>query len=101
MLETLHALSGVHAFILAVEPMTEDTFLGGTVLAREYWRGLRGGGETGAKGLQTYCSKKGQTIASDEGPSLVALKNSTHAVTASEIKTEVYTAFRDLLRYVE
>lgn len=103
-LETLHALSGVHAFILAVEPTTEDAFLGGTVLAREYWRGMRGGGEAGAKGLQAFCLKKTPAITSGESPSsssTTADAPMPRASTAKTIKAEVYTNVRDALRWVQ
>lgn len=102
-LDTLHALSGVQAFILAVEPTAEGAFLGGTVLAREYWRGMRGGGEAGAKSLQTFCLKKMQEITSGESYSSGSTTADAHiqrASNAKTIKAEVYTNIRDALRWV-
>ncbi|KAF7986510.1 hypothetical protein HWV62_31337 [Athelia sp. TMB] len=101
-LETLHALSGIHSFILAADPISGDAFLGGTVLAREFWRGLRGGGEAGAKGLHAFCLKKTRTPLQgpNESSTPASASVDTKRGSSSSVKAEVYTTVRDALRWV-
>ncbi|KIM39822.1 hypothetical protein M413DRAFT_37741, partial [Hebeloma cylindrosporum] len=56
-LESLADTSGVQAFLLAVDPndLTDGGFLGGSLIGREFWREMRGGGEHGARAFKTHC----------------------------------------------
>jgi hypothetical protein len=98
-LESLHEATGVHSLILAVDPLdVGDTgFVGGTVLAREFWRGLRGGGEKGLAALRA------QTKAITKQPEAGLLDNAALGKTLSpayKLKTEVYSRVRAALRCV-
>ena len=59
-LESLYEVSGVQSFLLAVDPYnpSDGGFLGGSVMGREFWRGLRGGGEAGAKAFKSHCLRE-------------------------------------------
>ncbi|KIM84820.1 hypothetical protein PILCRDRAFT_5867 [Piloderma croceum F 1598] len=110
--ESLHSLSGNHSFFLTVDPADAENngFLGGTVLGREFWRGIRGGGHAGAKNFRLHCLKKAEMV-----NTITALQNSNStdgetltlgaAATAlskrgpaSSLKAEVYANVRDALR---
>lgn len=122
-LESLHTLSQADSFFLIVDPIdhSDEGFLGGTMLGREFWRGLRGGGENGAKNFKAYCLKNakpvtptvdfmvpnaesgssssnaGQAITSATAP---ASANLSKAGPSRALKAEVYTKVRDALRSV-
>jgi hypothetical protein len=59
-LESLYEVSGIQSFLLAVDPKnpSDDGFLGGSVVGREFWRGMRGGGDAGAKAFKTHCLRE-------------------------------------------
>ena len=59
-LESLYEVSGIQSFLLAVDPNdpSDGGFLGGSVIGREFWRGMRGGGEAGAKAFKTHCLRE-------------------------------------------
>src|ERR1700730_12351442 len=107
-LESLHATSGVQSFLVAVDPTHGPTnilpgagFLGGTIVGREFWRGMRGGGEAGATAFRAYCakapSKTAQSVVSD-GPTPGTAQGSS-APNAGALKTELYAAIRTALRF--
>jgi len=107
-LESLCQVSGVHSFILAVDPTdpADRGFLGGTLLGREFWRGLRSGGELGAKNFRLHCL--GTTHTTDDGPTPDPPTTSADpgpssstkrlAMTANAVKTEIYASVRSALR---
>ncbi|KAF7316818.1 hypothetical protein HMN09_00414900 [Mycena chlorophos] len=90
-LESLSATAGVESFVLAVDPTEDGTsdpgFLGGSVVGREYWRGMRGGGEPGARAFKSHCVKAFQ-----------ASVPSTSTSNARTIKSTLYDAVRTALR---
>ena len=98
-IESLQAVSGVQAFVLAVDPCDSSMngFLGGSLLGRDFWRTLRGGGEAGAKAFKTHCLKhpQEQTAASD-----LPVAEGSHQTPAQLLKAELYDKVRVLLRYV-
>lgn len=59
-LESLSDTSGVQAFILAVDPndLADGGFLGGSLIGREFWRQMRGGGDHGARAFKTHCASR-------------------------------------------
>jgi len=59
-LESLSDTSGIQAFLLAVDPndLADGGFLGGSLIGREFWRGMRGGGEHGARAFKTHCASR-------------------------------------------
>ncbi|KDR76251.1 hypothetical protein GALMADRAFT_67652 [Galerina marginata CBS 339.88] len=105
-LESLSATSGVQAFILAVDPneASDGGFLGGSVIGREFWRGLRGGGEQGAKAFKAHATAHLQKPATDPAavqPPTIERQTSTpppKAGPAKSLKTEVYESVRNALR---
>lgn len=111
-LESLDKLTNTQSFFLTIDPNdpTDQGFLGGTILGREFWRGLRGGGDTGAKNFRTFCLKHtgqntlqavpGRTSVSGQNVANVPLPSHTKRGPASELKAQVYSAVRDTLRYV-
>jgi hypothetical protein len=113
-LESLHSLSGTHSFVLTVDPTdaADEGFLGGTVLGREFWRGLRGGGDAGANNFRSHCLKKAEratittttqtnNLSSGETSlSGAALTAASKRSPASSLKADVYANVRDALRYV-
>lgn len=117
-LESLLSIGGLESFFLAVDPYdpTDEGFLGGTLLGREFWRGHRGCGAAGARAFQTHCQKSiaGQLPLPQEVPAYpiavpptshihVPVVQPTNAVKkspASTLKTEVYASVRNALRSV-
>ncbi|KAG7089604.1 hypothetical protein E1B28_011270 [Marasmius oreades] len=115
-LESLSHIWGTQSFILAVDPYypANESFLGGTTAGREFWRGLRHGGETGAMSFKQKCLKAVQNTFSqrnyDESSSNTA---PTHELadtsarsskqqlsTAREVKSALYDGIRNSLRSV-
>ncbi|KAJ7227210.1 hypothetical protein GGX14DRAFT_348318 [Mycena pura] len=104
-LESLCNASGVQSFLLAVDPSdaTGFGFLGGSVLGREYWRGLRGGGDGGAKAFKVHCFKNltpPPVPSNAEAPSF-AVSSSAPAPkhsSARSVKTDLYDGVRKALR---
>ncbi|KAI0033068.1 hypothetical protein K488DRAFT_48462 [Vararia minispora EC-137] len=96
-LESLHESTGIHSLLLSVDPLepADDGFVGGTVLAREFWRGLRGGGEKGIAALRA------QARAIDQQPEVTDCDDTKSRKTpAYKLKTEVYSRVRTALRAV-
>ncbi|GJE88642.1 hypothetical protein PsYK624_047250 [Phanerochaete sordida] len=62
-LEYLQTICGLQSFYLAVNPgdPSDQGFLGGTLLGREFWRGYRGCGEPGARAFREYCTNASAT----------------------------------------
>ncbi|EIN04899.1 hypothetical protein PUNSTDRAFT_107750 [Punctularia strigosozonata HHB-11173 SS5] len=114
MLEALHEVASVHSFMLSVDPLCkhDEGFLGGTILGREFWRGLRGGGVSGARAFKAEAIKErslatasiGGSMEAPYRPSSVPSSNlasgSSNAKKgpASALKSEVYAAVRNALR---
>ncbi|KAF8917453.1 hypothetical protein CPB85DRAFT_1215200 [Mucidula mucida] len=94
-LENLQTLSGVHSFMLAVDPTDPgmDGFLGGSWLGRDFWRNLRAGGDSGAKAFKVQCVKHLQATGE---PS--AAVESSHTTPAHALKSELYDKVRTSLR---
>ena len=107
-LETLSTSSCVQSFLLAVDPydLLDGGFLGGSVIGREFWRGLRGGGEVGARAFKTHCTTQLQTKAvHDTKPtSSIERQPSVPPVPkpyqAKSMKNELYEKVRIALRSV-
>ncbi len=108
-LENLSTTSGVQSFLLAVDPFDplDSGFLGGSLLGREFWRGLRGGGETGARSFRTHCMAQLQSknIQKDDGSTPPAepqppLPPTPKAHHAKSLKNELYESVRHALRFV-
>ena len=100
-LESLHDVSGVHSFLLAVDPSdsADEGFLGGTVLGREFWRGLRGGGCMGATAFKLHCFKAAEAISSGQGDSSKQMAaTSVKRTPATAIRTTLYANIRKALR---
>ncbi|KAF7796605.1 hypothetical protein EIP86_007787 [Pleurotus ostreatoroseus] len=125
-LSSLHAAAGLHALFLVVDPAdaADGGFLGGTPLAREWWRGQRGGGAQGARALQAFCRRgegggvleiaaraqagsggHAQVQAADAAPTPGPVQSvqSAEATTvrkgpAGTTKAEVYASIRNALR---
>lgn len=97
----------MHSFLLAVDPgdPTYEGFLGGSVLGREFWRGLRGGGDAGAKTFKLHCLKARESTNNNGSSSSSAVLAVTTASgskrgPANSLKTEVYALARAALRYL-
>ena len=102
-LESLAETSGVQSFLLAVDPHdpADAGFLGGSVSGREFWRGLRGGGESGAKSFKLYCQSHnifnpGDT--QDQYPPPLPQASTSKAPPARSLKAELYDHVRKALR---
>lgn len=105
-LESLHAATGTQAFVLAIDPNDESDqgFLGGSIVGREFWRGLRGGGENGAKMFKLYCQKNlSQSAIRNCGEEQVAVPSQPVTTSkqgpAKALKNELYDQVRNALRY--
>ena len=102
-LESLSEVAGVQSFILAVDPSesSDNGFLGGSVVGREFWRGLRSGGEGGARSFKTYSlnhlqhQHPGRNAVHIPKPSTPPPK----AGSARSLKNELYESVRNALRY--
>ncbi|KAI5119441.1 hypothetical protein M0805_008380 [Coniferiporia weirii] len=103
LLESLLEVSGHHSLVLVVDPADseDDGFLGGSVTGREYWRGLRNGGSTGARNFKEYCRKS-----LDSGLSSQYTRRTETAAGASRqtpavtLKNNLYVEMRSRLRAV-
>lgn len=102
-LENLSTSSGVQSFLLAIDPFdsSDGGFLGGSLLGREFWRGLRGGGETGARSFRSHylAQLQSKTLQRDitpaePQPSLPPVPK------AKLLKNELYESVRHALRFV-
>lgn len=107
MLESLHDASGVQSFLLAIDPYQDNAvdsgFLGGSLHGREFWRGLRGGGEPGAKAFKLHCMKHvDPSLNSDEDVDSSGKTPHTpgpKSLPARSLKTELYESVRKALRF--
>ncbi|KAF9565282.1 hypothetical protein CPC08DRAFT_704810 [Agrocybe pediades] len=103
-LESLAATSGVQAFVLAVDPhdASDAGFLGGSLLGREFWRGMRAGGESGAKAFKQHCTSHLHAAAQAERQRQAAeqevLPPSLKTGLSKSVKSELYEAVRTALR---
>ena len=105
-LESLCEVSGIQSFLLAVDPdnPSDGGFLGGSVLGREFWRGLRGGGEAGAKSFKAHCVRElephlASVSSQEEGSSSRAMSVPVKQAPAKSLKTDLYENVRKALRY--
>ncbi|KAH9917037.1 uncharacterized protein B0H18DRAFT_884190 [Fomitopsis serialis] len=102
-LESLEEIAGLQSFFLVVNPNdpSDEGFLGGTVLGREFWRCHRGCGAAGARLSQEQCTKVKQANTSGE-PALsdAPLVNAPprRKGPASSLKSDVYSSVRDAVR---
>jgi hypothetical protein len=102
-LESLSEVAGVQSFILAVDPSepSDGGFLGGSVVGREFWRGLRGGGEGGARALKAYSINHLQRQPASRN--IVHIPKSSSPPpkggVAKSLKNELYESVRNALRY--
>ncbi|KAF9003968.1 hypothetical protein BDQ17DRAFT_1541630 [Cyathus striatus] len=107
-LESLCETAGVQSFLLAVDPFdaSDAGFLGGSVMGREFWRGMRGGGEAGARTFKSQFVKH-QPQPSLQPPRTESLPSTSSAQTiaspskitpAKSLKLELNDAIRKALR---
>lgn len=103
-LESLYEVSGIQSFLLAIDPNKPDDvgFLGGSVIGREFWRGLRGGGEAGAKAFKSHCLRE---LESNPPPAFTTEKLPSRSgsapikqAPAKSLKNELYEHVRTALR---
>ncbi|CAA7266994.1 unnamed protein product [Cyclocybe aegerita] len=104
-LESLSETSGVESFLLAVDPHepTDAGFLGGSLRGREFWRGMRGGGEGGARLFKSHLVNQLQT--QQRVTAVVQTRDLERQVStppkggpSRSIKTELYESVRSALR---
>lgn len=112
-LELLEQSAGFQSFFLVINPKDpkDEGFLGGTLLGREFWRNHRGCGSTGAQAFRFYCSKAVESPATTSQITQQTPYISTQPSPSSNVaaptpkspanitKSEVYTAFRNAIRY--
>ncbi|KAJ4477171.1 hypothetical protein J3R30DRAFT_3483044 [Lentinula aciculospora] len=115
-LESLSGVFGVESFLLAVdsEDISNQAFLGGSVRGREFWRGMRGGGESGAKVFKEQSVKKKdskslhsvaheQHVPSDDlykSDSTSPVITVSSKQSAKNVKVDLYEGVRKALRTV-
>ncbi len=106
-LESLADLTGVQSFLLAVDPHSPHDmgFLGGSLVGREYYRGLRGGGTAGAGFFKAYAQKRVPSTSQEEVDSQVVTAQSNPVAppvvrSARQTKVDLYEIIRSQLRYV-
>ena len=109
-LESLSTSSGVQSFLLAVDPFnpSDGGFLGGSLVGREFWRGFRGGGETGARSFKIHSTA--QLRSKDEHldfastqttvPPQLSVPPAPKLYHAKSLKNELYESVRSALRCV-
>jgi len=103
-LESLEQVSGIHSFVLAVDPSDahDQGFLGGSMLGREFWRDLRGGSDGGVKNFKAHCMRHGDARTSsliiDPQLSQAVASSPPKRGPASSLKAEVYAKVRNALR---
>ncbi|PBK75777.1 hypothetical protein ARMSODRAFT_877659 [Armillaria solidipes] len=97
LLETLQEISGVESFVLAVDPPEPgvEGFLGGSLLGREFWRNLRGGGDSGARAFRLHCTKRQTSVVQGSSSSTDPEISQKPALS---LKTELYEKMRNALR---
>jgi hypothetical protein len=115
-------LPSIQSFFLALNPQDpqDEGFLGGSILGREFWRGLKGGGTGGARAFKLFChtssfAPKAPSIqastpdatsledehGAEDGPAVPAASTSAafKRTPAIALKAELYATVRDALRY--
>ncbi|KAF5326942.1 hypothetical protein D9619_004834 [Psilocybe cf. subviscida] len=102
-LESLAEVSGVQSFMLAVDPdaPTDIGFLGGSLIGREFWRGMRGGGEPGARTFKAHCGVhllKKATLLEQPPPPPPTPPTPLKSTPAMSVKAELYERVRSALR---
>lgn len=106
-LESLYQVSGTQSFLLAIDPNnpSDGGFLGGSLMGREFWRGLRGGGEAGAKAFKTHCLRDLESNAPPHTEQLSSRSSSAPAkqapskqAPAKSLKNQLYEHVRTALR---
>lgn len=99
-LESLSEVAGVQSFILAIDPSepSDGGFLGGSVVGREFWRGLRGGGEGGARAFKAHSINHLQRQPASKNT--VSSTSLPKGGAAKSLKNELYESVRNALRYV-
>ncbi|VDC04776.1 unnamed protein product [Peniophora sp. CBMAI 1063] len=101
-LESLHMATGVHSLLVSADPYdaTASGFVGGTPLAREFWRGMRGGGEKGVAALRDVALKVQHGASGSAGfvEGAAALASVKGKSPAYKLKTDVYAKVRTALR---
>ena len=106
-LESLSETAGVQSFLLAIDPNdpSDGGFLGGSLIGREFWRGMRGGGDTGARSFKAFYNSQSQTMAraglaaERHIPTPPPLKGKPES-SARSLKNELYETVRNALRCV-
>jgi len=104
-LESLSETSGVQAFLLAVDPndLADGGFLGGSLIGREFWREMRGGGEHGARAFKTHCASRlpnRPVIGDHKVQDCLSSTPPPKGGPARSIKNELYDSVRNALRCV-
>ncbi|KAH9903017.1 hypothetical protein C8Q73DRAFT_672651 [Cubamyces lactineus] len=111
-LESLETLAGLQSFFLAVDVNDPEDggFLGGTILGRDFWRGHRGCGLSGAEAFKARCKPTPSSWHVPAATPPITINPASHPTpppiplvtgakgTAREIKTTLYAAMRDALR---
>lgn len=107
-LDALRTTAGLEAFFLAVDPAdgTDDSgFLGGTTLGRDFWRGLRNGGDAGARLFKHQCKaasvaarSSGAAAASSCATGSERTLSGTRRTPAVALKNNLYNEMRTALR---
>ena len=100
--ESLLTVAGHHSFLLVVDPFAADAtdkgFLGGTTVGREFWRGLRNGGATGARNFKEFCRKSSGNQSGVQAPVLALTSASSKQTPAGTMKNNLYVEMRSRLR---
>lgn len=105
-LETLQEVAGLQSFFLVVNPRdaTDEGFLGGTTMGREFWRGHRGCGAAGARAFQAQCMRSAHGSmrnpavgTSTDAPAVINIASQKKGP-ASSLKAEVYASIRNAIR---
>jgi len=103
-LESLSEVLGIQSFVLAVDPQDPQDagFLGGSLVGREFYRGLRGGGTAGASSFKTFAQKRFSSVQAQEEVVQEASTQSSPAPpttrSARQIKVDLYETIRSQLR---
>ena len=112
-LDSLSHAAGLHSFVLVIDPNddSDDGFLGGTVLGREYWREMRNGGTIGARNFRKFCRS---AVEKEKSDSCEQRRNTEHTrqqqpektatgtkrPPAIDLKNKLYEEMRTALRCV-
>lgn len=80
--------------------------MGGSLVGREFWRGFRGGGETGARSFKIHCTTQLRskeecidgTSTQTTVPSRLSIPSAPKAYHAKSLKNDLYESVRSALR---